>query len=157
MYSKDIHDRFWSKVKKTSQCWEWTGAIYGRGYGHFGIKINGKHKTVASHRLSYEIHFGKIPIGLDIMHSCDNPPCVNPSHLSTGTRSQNMKDAFDRGRGVINIDRGEKSSHHKLTDEEVREIRRLYPKIIKNKTEIGRRFNISRATIRQIVTRQTWI
>lgn len=73
-------------------CWPWPGALQaGHGYGIVG------HGTYA-HRVSYVAHHGLIPDGLFVLHSCDNPPCVNPAHLRAGTNADNMRDAVERGR-----------------------------------------------------------
>lgn len=92
-----IEERFWNKVNKTNNvndCWEWIGAKINKGYGR--IKIN--KKGVLAHRFSYELYNKSIDSNLMICHKCDNPSCVNPNHLFQGTRSDNMKDAFKKGR-----------------------------------------------------------
>jgi hypothetical protein len=88
-------ERFWAKVKKGAGCWVWTGAVTTTGYGVFqkGRRGENLHKA---HRFSYEIHHGEIPSGSLILHSCDNKLCVNPSHLSPGDHSQNIKEAWSR-------------------------------------------------------------
>jgi hypothetical protein len=80
-------NRFWSKVEKTDTCWNWIAGHTGAGYGlyHFdGI-------TQPAHRVSYEMHKGKIPEGLSIDHICHNISCVNPDHLRLATTKRNME------------------------------------------------------------------
>jgi hypothetical protein len=91
-------ERFWNKVEKTETCWNWVGA---KRHGYGVIKIN--HKSISTHRFSYEINIGQIPEGLLVCHSCDNPSCVNPDHLFLGTYSDNMIDARNKERLVIPI------------------------------------------------------
>lgn len=83
---REWHDRFWSKVNKTGDCWEWTGAKLKDGYGM--IRADGK--DVMVHRLSWEIASGQIPTGSVIDHICWNKSCVNPKHLRVATTSQNV-------------------------------------------------------------------
>lgn len=95
--SESIGNRFWKFVNKTDiGCWEWTGAQDNHGYGQIS---NGKNKSPKkAHRVSWRIHFGEIPHGLDVCHACDNSLCVNPKHLMLGTRMANMVDASKKGR-----------------------------------------------------------
>lgn len=88
--------RFWSKVDKSSTCWLWTGTTRRRGYGLFYVGKSGKH---SSHRWLYELMNGPQRKGIEICHHCDNPGCVNPTHLFAGTKSQNMQDMVKKGRG----------------------------------------------------------
>ena len=87
-------ERFWNKVDKSGDCWLWTGAKTGRGYGH--ILINGN--SISAHRYSWEIHYGKIPENMCILHRCDNPICIKPEHLFLGTQTDNIADMDRKGR-----------------------------------------------------------
>lgn len=72
----------------------WTGSQWAGGYGSFGYE-----GTVQSaHRVAYQLAFGPIPDGMHVLHSCDNPPCVNPAHLHIGTHTDNMREKVSRGR-----------------------------------------------------------
>lgn len=86
--------RFMGRVNKTNNCWNWTGGTDSSGYGSFGYKG----KTIASHRISYELFIGQIPDGLHILHKCDNRKCVNPEHLWVGTNNDNVQDRVKKGR-----------------------------------------------------------
>lgn len=78
----------------TSPCWTWTDQSSAAGYGR--VYLDGV--RLYMHRTSYEVHNGRIPEGLQIRHACDNPPCVNPDHLLTGTAADNARDRDERGR-----------------------------------------------------------
>lgn len=94
-YQPTLEERFWAKVEKTDGCWLWTAALSTTGYGRIGV---GK-KMAYTHRLSWEMHNGPIPPGMHICHHCDNPKCVRPDHLFLGTRTDNMRDMWRKGRG----------------------------------------------------------
>jgi len=88
-------DRFWSKVDKSGECWEWVGATTckkpHRAYGQFWFKD----RLVLAHRFSYEMDVGVIPDGMDIDHLCRNTRCVNPQHLEPVTRAENVRRAWE--------------------------------------------------------------
>ena len=140
------HDvKFFDKVEKTDGgCWRWTGCLSQSGYGQ--LKRGGKHYR--AHRYSYELNFGPIKKDKIILHSCDNPSCVNPDHLSEGTNRDNSIDCAKKGR--LNTRRGEKHPNAKLTDASVHEIRLLY-KNGKTQAAIARDFSVRQDTISRLV------
>jgi hypothetical protein len=99
-YSRmSIEDRFWRYVPagEPDACWEWQG--YRDNYGYGKLNSPGHDgKILRASRVSYELNRGPIPDGLHILHSCDNPPCVNPAHLRPGTPADNTRDKMERGR-----------------------------------------------------------
>lgn len=111
------------KINKTTGCWEWQGSKR-NGYGRMiiGSRTDGTRKTVSTHRLSYELHYGEIPQGMEICHKCDNPCCINPDHLFAGTRQDNVDDRERKGRN--NPPKGEKHAKAKLTELDVLTIRK---------------------------------
>lgn len=79
-------------------CWLWIGATDRDGYGKFQYRENGKQVHVKAHRWAYEHFVGEIRDGDVVMHRCDNPGCVNPNHLDTGTPRENNDDKMRKGR-----------------------------------------------------------
>lgn len=145
-------ERLWSRVSKLpSGCWEWQGYRMPFGYGQMGI---GK-RLVLTHRLAWELTNGPIPDGLVLRHSCDNPPCVNPGHLSLGTQQDNVNDMVQRNRGARLFDLPQTV----LSDEDVATIRREYfcergPGIwgaVSNSGELAERYGVTKYHITEIV------
>lgn len=164
-----ITERFWIKVDKTGDCWEWRASRNYRGYGTFSIGY-GK-SPVLAHRRSYEMTYGAIPDGLFVLHHCDNPPCVRPEHLFLGTNADNMADMMKKGRYVPrkipsgdaswsrnNLDRvarGERHAGVKLTNEQVTELRKLREEG-KTFAYLSRTFGIGYTQIGRIIRRESW-
>lgn len=140
-------ERFWSKVNKTSDCWEWTCELTHNGYGRFRYN----NKRVRAHRFAWELIHGPIPAHLYILHSCDNRKCVNPKHLRTGTQQENIQDAVDRGRHA----RGEICGSAILTIEQVYYIRNTYGKQ-HSLRELAHMFGIGKSTVQHIIHHRTW-
>jgi hypothetical protein len=141
--------RFWKFAPEVDpdQCWEWQSTRNRRGYGKFWL--NGR--TDLAHRVSYRIYYGTIPAGLQVRHSCDNPPCVNPAHLSLGTGKDNARDALDRDR----YRRGSENGTAKLTEGQVSEIRKCWA-AGETQVSMARRFGVSRAAIQWILNGRSW-
>jgi hypothetical protein len=147
-------ERFWSKVKKTPDCWTYQGgaaSIYKR------LLVNGE--MVPAHRFSWELHFGPIPGGMLVCHSCDNPPCVNPAHLFLGTTADNAADKVSKGRqarcGANNYHRGEDHYAARLTAADVRRIRKRNARGIGYRS-LGIEYGVASTTIARIVKRIKW-
>lgn len=146
-----LSERFFRKVEKTQTCWIWTGNLRHNGYGC--IQGGGKGSaTLSAHRLSYEMHKGPIPDGLVVMHSCDNPACVNPDHLTVGTYKQNTADMIAKGRKRTVAPKGTGNGKAKLNDGLVRYIRTSQ----KNAASIARELKLSENCIRGVRSGRTW-
>ena len=146
---KSIKDRFWSYVKKSKDCWWWTGTKDKAGYGGLGVGAG----MVRAHRLSWCLHNGSIPDGIHVLHKCDNPPCVRPDHLFLGTQADNIKDMLKKGRWKPKL--GENHPSSKLKVKDVYKIRQLHVDGIK-RDEIAERFNIAISTVEGIIYRTRW-
>lgn len=94
---KPIEERFWVKVEMIPfhSCWEWSACTLDFGHGQFNV---GNKKRILAHVYSYILHKGPVPEGLQVNHTCDNPGCVNPDHLYSGTQQDNMDDIRERKR-----------------------------------------------------------
>lgn len=129
---------------KTEACVEWRGYRTQNGYGRQGTKY--------AHREAYRQHVGPIPDGMVVMHSCDNPACVNPSHLTVGTQADNIQDMVTKGRHAV----GPATNRNVLTADEVGLIRTLLSSGDYTQREIAAKFGVAQRTVSAINTRQTW-
>lgn len=118
---------FWSKVDKDGPipphrpalgpCWIWTGYCKPNGYGSFALHRVATH----AHRFAFAQEYGPIPIGKHVLHKCDNPPCVRPTHLFLGTAKDNMDDCREKGRAPV----GERAGGARLRNSQIAAIRAL--------------------------------
>ncbi len=146
-----LTSRFWAKVKKGRGCWEWTAHKNWLGYGRIGESVT--RKILYAHRVSYTIHYGPIPDGLCVLHKCDNPGCVRPDHLFLGTEKDNAIDRQNKGRS--NPCKGERHGRAKVTDSDIREMRRL-DKLGWAHADIARRFGLSQPQVSGIISGKYW-
>lgn len=129
-------------------CWEWRSGNDSDGYGQ--IFVGGR--TVKAHRLFFQLFVGHLSVTQVAMHRCDNPPCVNPSHLVRGSHADNVADCIAKGRNAA----GPKNGRAKLSVETVLLLRDRYnngastPKLAK---EMG----MSKSTMAELLFGKTWI
>ena len=81
--------RFHSKTAPVGECLEWQAAKQPKGYGMFGMHVDGVWRMVLAHRVSYTIEHGPIPEGMQVDHACRNKSCVQPEHLRLTSNKQN--------------------------------------------------------------------
>lgn len=138
-------------------CQEWTGSRLPKGYGRT------KDRRYA-HRVAFEDAYGPIAPGLLVLHRCDNPPCVRPSHLFLGTAADNTADMMAKGRNGTRarperIARGELCHTAKLTVEDVRTIRTVYSPgrhSATNSARLAGVYGVDKGTICRLVRGQSW-
>ena len=134
-------ERFFRYVQITDTCWLWKGGLTHNGYGRY--KIN--YRSVKAHRFSWELHFGKIPENALILHTCDNPKCVNPKHLEIGTQLDNVRDCQLKGRKFC-----------KLKPEQVLEIAEFLRKNTATEHQLAVLYGVSYDSIAAIRDRKAW-
>lgn len=148
--------RFWRLVDKDGdwdECWVWKGSVTSAGYGTFTLSTSPR-VTVQPHRFSWQLAHGPIAAGYYVLHRCDNPLCVRLSHLFIGTHADNMADMARKGRN--RQPKGEANAWAKLTDGDVREIRRLLADGGMSQQRIGQRFGIHQTAVSKIKLGQGW-
>ena len=150
---KTTEERFWEKVDVCGddECWNWKGCKTCSGYGAIGIN----YKVIRAHRYSWELHNGKLPDELDVLHHCDNPACVNPKHLWLGTQKDNNLDRDKKGRGNNGNQKGINNPHSKLKDSDVIIIRKLFVIGLTRKL-IAEISGVNRKSVESIVSRKSW-
>ena len=166
---KTAEERFWSRVRKTPDCWDWQGsAKANNGYG--GFWFNGR--LFHAHRVAWMLTHNSDHKRQEVMHLCNNKRCVNPTHLRLGSHAENMKQWFDsrsqeqsrqaakkghatkRLAGYAFLRRGEQHLCAKLTWKAVREIRRLA--VDGNHKQLARQYGVGSSTIDDIIAGRHW-
>ena len=159
------HARFVIRVDMTGDgCWEWRGSRTARGYGRFSLG-----RMSLAHRAAWHLFVGPIDAGLVVMHTCDNPPCVRPSHLRLGTMADNQGDMARKGRAAsgdrngsrlypgrrrpgISHQLGEANGQAKLTAAVVREMRERRMPV----RDTAATYGISKAQASRILSGKRW-
>ena len=145
---KTLLQRFMDKVNSD---WQWTARKTEEGYGQ--MRFEGK--ALRAHRVSYELFNGPIPDGMFVLHSCDDPSCVNPDHLHLGNDSMNIREAYQRKRRIPLPSYGESNKHAKLTEDQVLEIRKLVAEG-RTRASVVKQFGVSKSQVANIVTKKQW-
>lgn len=160
--------KFWSgtQISDLLGCWEWQKGL-GSPFGYGVFYFDGKSQR--AHRVSWTIVYGPIPAGLWVLHKCDNPGCVNPSHLYLGTAKDNMRDSVERGRRPAKYNQPLNTSYQprlrnnsreykftaKLTPVDVIQIRKLLASG-KSGGSIAKQYSVCRQSIWNIKHRRCW-
>lgn len=143
--------KFWRYVEKRGpdDCWPWIGKRQKTGYGRMGI---GAKKQVGAHRLSHFIATGESPEV--VMHTCDNPWCVNPAHLRGGTMADNNADMREKLRDNRTV-RPHGAAHHraKLTEEMVKEIK---ARPLEKPGKLAAEYGVKSAVVQRIRAGTAW-
>ena len=166
MYNTDDIDRFWTRVAVAGEadCWNWTAGKNGVRYGVFYCDTGGGRRAILAHRFSLGLALKKdLPRELFVLHSCDNPSCVNPKHLRLGTQRDNVRDAIIRKRhvnpplpkGNPNPPKGEAVWNAKATEAQIREVWRLHFTGM-NATQIAKTVGVSKTTVADACRGKIW-
>jgi hypothetical protein len=147
-------ERFWDNVEVKSgleRCWLWKGRASTNGYGRFSFRRS----TYKAHRVAFFLSNGRIEDNLLVLHRCDARLCCNPSHLYQGSAKDNSADAVERGRHTRMY--GSRNGKAKLTENEVRSIRRQYRQGATTQKSLARYHGVGESTIYYICSGERWI
>jgi len=143
-------------IRSDEECWEWLGAKDGGGYGAYGSPHLSENK---SHRIMWEMYYGKIPLDdvgntLYVLHKCDNSSCCNPGHLFLGTNKDNMKDKVKKERQSRLF--GLRNGRSIMNREKVINLRQLYSTRKYSYKALVKLFGISQSQVARIIKNQSW-
>lgn len=149
--TNSLQSRFWNRVERKSdaECWPWLGANR-NGYG----AIKHQNKVVSAHVVSFVIHGGTLDEGIIVTHTCDNRICCNPSHLAAGTPTSNVVEMHQRR--AIPVAHGCECYNAELTEEIVREIRRIAKRNAWGSVRTARHLGLSRWAVQGVLTGKNW-
>jgi hypothetical protein len=146
-----------------AQCWAWPGTVSLKGYGTLPVP---EFHYFLAHRVAYALSHNVDPGPQCVLHTCDNPPCVNPAHLWLGSKSDNSRDRTRKGRTAAgdrngththpdSVPKGVRRPAHKLTEDDVRTVRQLFSQGVL-RSHLARRFQVSWMAIDALLQGHTW-
>lgn len=151
---KTLDERFWAKVDRQglNECWEWQNCS--RSADNYGrLRVGGAAgKDLLAHRVAWELSIGPIPEGRQVLHHCDNPPCVNPAHLFLGDPAINSADKIAKGRHA----HGSSHGQAKLTESVVRDMRERYAAGGISQRALARHYGVSQRALQAALIGKTW-
>lgn len=156
-HGMDEEARFRARLAvQPNGCWKWLGATM-KARSRPTKDWHGQWRNAAgqhelTHRAAWRLFVGPIPSRGRVLHRCDNAQCCNPDHLYIGTQADNVQDMWDRGRAKPGVSRGADHGMSKLTEADVREIRKSDEPAL----EIAARFGISKTQVYDIRKRRSW-
>lgn len=144
-----LAQRFWLKmIVLETGCWEWQGKRDAHGYGKTSIA----RKEFLAHRIAWILIYGDIPENLCVCHICDNPSCINPTHLFLGTHKDNITDATYKGRMHLGEDHGQS----KLTEQLVLLARGIHQRHGISTRKLAQICEVSPPTMWEAINGKTW-
>lgn len=154
--SMSFSERFWLRVQKSKGCWTWRGNPDRWGYGRFYFGGG----TMLAHRASWVVHFND-PGDLNVLHKCNNPICVRPSHLYLGTDRDNTRDRIaagtqSDGRPGFCRNVGSKHAQSKFTEEDVVLVRAMVKSGFFTRKDVQRIFGVSKTAVRSALLGVSW-
>lgn len=152
---ESVQRRFWAKVDRgePDDCWLWTGATITSGYGHMSVGGRGGTQARAS-RLSWILHNGPIPEGIQVCHRCDVRLCTNPGHLFLGTNADNAQDMARKGRQWRQLKPG--APRRLLTHQKVAFMRIFWKFGGVTQSWLAKRYGVHVNTVNSVVNEKSW-